>query len=145
MEEPKMRIMRQIRVPTPRVVGIVTEDVEITRANLSYGKTTVEVGQEIFPQKMVNLYNQASINIEYFGVMRPRGMTSLAGTKVNVVPLNRQSYTSGALIRVFEENKLTSVNTNKVLRMLNNNGIDWDKECELWEGEKCLLKTNISA
>lgn len=145
MNKPKMRIIRQIRVPTPRVVGIVTEDVEVTRANLSYGNINFEVGQELFPQKMVNLYKQAGIDIEYFGVMRPRGMTSLAGTKVNVVPINRQSYESGALIRVFEKDNLTSVNTNKVLRMLNNNGIDWDTECELWEGEKCLLKTSISA
>ena len=144
MKEPKMRIMRQIRVPTPRVVGIVTEDVEVTRANLSYENTSVEVGQEIFPQKMVNLYKAAGIDIEYFGVMRPRGMKSLAGTKVNVVPINRQSYVSGALIRVFEKNKLDSENTNKVLKMLSNNGIDWDKECELWEGERCLIKTDLN-
>ena len=145
MKEPKMRIMRQIKVPTPRVVGIVTEDVEVTRANLSYENINFEVGQEMFPQKMVNLYKRAGIDIEYFGVMRPKGMTSLAGTKVNVVPINRQSYESGALIRVFEKDKLTSVNTNKVLKMLNKSGIDWDTECELWEGEVCLLKTNISA
>ena len=144
MKEPKLRIMRQIRVPTPRVVGIVTEDVEVTRANLSYGNIDVEVGKEIFPQKMINLFNAASIDIEYFGVMRPRGLSSLAGTKVNVVPINRQSYESGALIRVFEENRLVSKNTNKVLRMLNNSGIDWDKECELWEGERCLLKTDLN-
>lgn len=142
MKEPKMRIMRQIRVPTPRVVGIVTEDVEVTRANLSFENIDVEVGKEMFPQKMVNLYNAASIDIEYFGVMRPKGLTRLANTKVSVTPLNNQSYVSGALIRVYEKSKLDSENTNKVLKMLSNNGIDWDKECELWEGERCLIKTD---
>lgn len=143
MENPKLRIMRQIKVPTPRVVGIVTEDIEVTRATLSYENICFEVGREMVPQKIINLYRAAGIDIEYFSVMRPKGMKSLAGTKVNVVPINHQSYESGALIRVYEKDKLTSENTNKVLQMLSNRGIDWDTECELWEGERCLLKTNM--
>jgi len=141
MVEQKMIALRHIRVPTPRVVGLATQDVEVTRANLLFENDKVEVGLQCIPQRVVNLYEKAGIETEYFSVTRQRGRKNIYGTQVRVSPLNQISYKSGALIKVFEDDHLSSENTNKILEVLLRHKIDWDKECELWEGQRCLIKT----
>ena len=139
-KEPQTQIIRQIKVSTSKIIPIVTEGIESKKAILRYGDNAIEVKKHMLTQKMVNLLEKAGVNIEYFNESRVRGRATIKGIPVKVLPINHKSYDSGAFIQIYETSDLSYENTNKVLDVLLNNNIDWEKECTITEEKVCMIK-----
>lgn len=138
---PKMRVLKQIKVPTVKVINVATDEVNVRKGVISFDGDSNEVGMNVLTQKNVNIFKKAGIEIDYFNRRRLIGKKKMKGLPVRVVPINRQSYRSGAFIGVYESSLISSKNTNLILKLLRANRIDWDTECRLVSEEMCLIKT----
>lgn len=137
---PETRIIRQIKVPTPKVTPIVTEKTEAKKAILRYNGDAVEVKKHILTKDLTSFMQKAGIEFEYFDYERIRGKVDISGVSVKVLPINHTNYDGGAFIQVYEDSELSWENTNKITKILADNGINWEKECRITEEKACTIK-----
>lgn len=143
MKEPKTQIKRRFEIPTSKVLGLLTEEVETKKAILRYGTDAIEVQKHILTNKVTNLMEKAGIEIEWIPESRHKGMSNISGVPVKISPINKRSYESGAVVIVFEDRATSWENTNKITNYLSSNGIDTNnkKECRLFgEDLTCMIK-----
>ena len=140
MKTPKARIVRQIKVPTPKVIPIATEKTETKKAILRFNEDAIEVKKHVLTKNLIKFMEGAGIEFEYINVERIRGKTEIHGVPVKVLPIMHTNYDGGAFIQVTEESETSWTNTNKITKLLADHGINWEKECRITEDKVCTIK-----
>ncbi len=138
--QPETRIIRQIKVPTAKVVPLVTETVDSKKAILRYNGDAIEVKKHVLTKSLTQFMEKAGIEFEYFDDKGIRGKVDINGIHVKIIPIKHTNYDGGAFIQVYEDRETSWENTNKITQMLADNGINWEKECRITEEKACMIK-----
>jgi len=138
--QPDTRIIRQIKVPTAKVVPFVTEETDTKKAILRFNGDAIEVKKHILSKKLTQFMEKAGIEFEYFADISIRGKVDINGVHVKVIPINHTNYDGGAFIQVYEDRETSWENTNKITQLLADKGINWEKECRITEEKVCTIK-----
>lgn len=116
---------RRITVRTDKIIPIVTESKgkkEVLLTDAKGNKLTLKAHQ--LTKEMIKFLEQ-TYSIEYLeSTEGRRGLSEIAGIKVQITPINHTNYDGGAYIKVTEEDEMATENTNKVLAYLRKRGID---------------------
>jgi hypothetical protein len=131
-----------LTISTPSVIELATEAIDKRKALLkNKAGDFVELKPHQLKKDLVSFLEKSDITMEYTGVTKRRGKVIIAGVKVKVSPLNHNNYDSGALIKVPEEDDISTKNTVKLLKYLSKQGINLDKYCSATsKGTSCMLK-----
>lgn len=121
-----------------KVVEITTESIEAKKAVIK-GKDSgvIELKPHMMSKKLQQFLADEGYEIETFVTTKRRGMKSLCGIKVNVLPRNHSNY-NGGIVMTFvctgvDDEDLTNdirVKTNKIMGYFTKHKIPLDRVCE---------------
>lgn len=116
-------------------IKLLTERKQLSRIRMTDAKGNVVEIPPPLPKKLIPFLEANGIQISSGGnyLSRIRGRCEIVGVHVKVVPKNHTNYTGGIVVDVFEENELSTQNTNQVVAFLDKHGVDVARECKTWE------------
>ena len=122
-----------------KVVDITTESIEAKKAVIKSktGEDVIELKPHMMSKKLQQFFIDEGYKIETFVTTKRRGLKSLCGFEVNVLPRNHSNY-NGGIIMTFvctgeDQKDLDNdirIKTNKIMGYFTKHKIPLDRVCE---------------
>jgi len=127
-----LKVVRQFRIESPRIANIVTQKYDKKSAIIkNKNGSSIVLAPNQLTKELKSFLEATGNKIDYRTVEARKGVRTVAGVKVKVLPIKFVNYSDGAFIQIPEDSEFSTVNANIVKEHLLNHGIDMVKECQL--------------